>query len=195
MFDRIVLALSLGVLPAFAAPASAQVVEDFESYESTPDLASVWEFATELDTTTPNPGPGSKSLRLQDDVGPFGGLFSTNTFDEPIDLSGVQVSVWIRRDPASVTPTNVLIDFGDDSAGGCSTGFVPITGSAWQRLILDLDSCGSLDAAAVAYVSLSASNPSDSSGTLAANFDDIGVFVFVDGFESGGTTRWSIALP
>jgi len=194
MIHRPVLVLALVTLLGVSA-AAAQEVETCEDYPDTTGLISRWLYATGLDTTTNHTPGGTKSLRLEGFHEPLTGRYSLNEFEAPVDLSGLQVGIWVRRDPSSVSTTSVTIDLADGFGGLCSLVDVPITGTDWRRLIRDMDSCIGFDETLVVSMKLQILNLTKAAGTLAANFDDLGVYVFVGGFETGDTSRWSATEP
>lgn len=190
--------LSAMIALVWAASASAQVIDDFESYTDTAELEAIWPLTT-LDEVTPNHVSGTQSLRREGfTAGSGAGLFTSRSFDPPIDLSGLAgLEAWVRRDPASVSPLQPAIFVRDQDGASCAPAGVPlIADSEWHRSFLSFgEFCNAVDLSAIVEIVLNISNQSGGPGDVVANFDDLAVPLFFDGFESGDTSWWSATIP
>lgn len=186
---------------SMASSASAQVIDDFESYTDTPDLQAAWRFATSLDTTTPTPGPGTKSLRREGTTtGDGSGVFVLREFDSPVDLSGLAgLEVRARRDPASVSTVYFSVFTRDGSGNSCGPQNLPlVSDSEWHTSILPFpEFCGAVDLADIVSITLSVTNKSGqmTDADVFVNFDDLRGALLQDDFESGDTSWWSATVP
>ena len=185
-------AASLAVVP----PTCGQLVDDFESYADTTALQTHWSFAS-LDTTTPNHAAGTQSLRRSINASPGAGWFSRHLFDPHRDLTGERVRAWFRRDPDGVAPTSFTLTLSDgvNTFLFCQSAVVEISDSDWHEIVFEAADCAGVDLTDIEYVGVSASNSSGVEGLLAANFDDVFIDLFSDGFESGDPSAWSPVLP
>ncbi|MDA8020730.1 MAG: hypothetical protein MPN21_25100 [Thermoanaerobaculia bacterium] len=185
---------------AFAAVAPAQTIDDFESYEDTADMQTVWLFGS-LDTVTPNPETGVQSLRRETFSPENGsGVFSVQFFDPPLDLSSsLGLEFWGRRDPTSVSIVQFDVTIRDPSNSTCSRQGPLVTDAEWHLSTLTFqDSCDGVDLSNITQINLSVLNQSGAPGDLRANFDDLAVIfddIFEDGFETGNTSIWSATVP
>jgi len=183
-----------------AVPGRAQIVEDFESYASTPDLQTVWLYG-ELDTTTPNPGIGSQSLRRSGTAMYQSGYYSAISGGKAVDLSAEDLGVQGRRDPGSVSPTGLQVEIRDGSNLGCFSPMLEVTDTEWHAVDLDpqSESCLSsgIDLTDVSLVRLWVFNRQNAGGefAIAANFDDVTVFLARGDFESGDFAGWDVVEP
>jgi len=196
MLRRFLPALAFFLL--IAAPARAQIVEDFEGYVDTADLDTVWLYG-ELDTSTPNPDVGTQSLRRSGEAAPGGGYHSDGMADGPTDLSGLDIGILARRDPGSVSPTGFQIAVRDGSYIPCFGAIVAATDTAWHAVDLDMQSetCQSsgIDPTDITTVVLNIYNQSGSTGMVIGNFDDLTIFLARDDFESGNFSGWDVVEP
>lgn len=190
------------LLLAFATSASAQLIDDFESYIDTSELQAVWSFASELDAVTPTPGAGTQSLRrVGFSPGDGSGLTVFRDFDPPLDLSERSgLEVWVRRDPASVSTLRFTISAEDGGGNSCAPQGVPlISDTAWHRSLLSFpDFCGAVNVSDISRIFLGVTNMSGGPGDIVANFDDLTApfeVIFEDGFETGETSNWSSTTP
>lgn len=183
----------------FGGIAFGQIIDDFESYGDTVDLLAVWSFGS-LDTSTPNPVSGNRSLRREAlDASEFTGVFSTLAFGAPVDLSdGIGVAVWVRRDSGAASPMSFDIQLSASDASGCSLPVDPeFADTDWHLVVLEFQHCALADLSSIEEISVFANNASGGVADLLVNFDDLAVVegIFADGFESGSPIRWSSAVP
>jgi hypothetical protein len=187
---------ALALFVVAVLPAQGQIFEDFESYSDTPGLQVVWSFA-QLDTTTPNPGTGTKSLKRGGEATYLSGYYSAASGDGSEDLSDEDIGVLARRDPGSVSPTGLQLEIRDGSSLSCFSPVVEVTDTSWHAV--DVDPQGSncqssgIDVTDISVVRLWVFNRMNVGGSfdIAANFDDLAIFLARDGFESGDLSGWS----
>jgi hypothetical protein len=181
-----------------AAGASGQIIDDFESYADTGELAAVWT-GTVLDTVTVTLAPGSQSLSREDlDVAPGSSSLTLRDFDPALDLSGLPgLEVWVRR----IFPLNADIRFNllvwdAGFSDNCASPSTTITDSfKWHRILLSFpDHCDELDVSQIMRIQFIVSNNGPTQGVL-VNFDHLAVAMLQDGFESADTSRWSLTVP
>lgn len=186
---------AFAALVACATVARAQLIDDFESYADTPALQTAWSFGT-LDDSTPNHAAGSRSLRRSGTVPPLSGLIVFHDFAAPLDMTSERVSVWVRRDPASLVPTSANLGLSDGTSSYCSPPSTDFTDTAWHRIVFDVAApsggCDGIDLTHVTRVLLFIDNVTGSGGLIAANFDDLEHYFFRSDFEDG-TSGWSVS--
>jgi len=189
---------AMGLLFLIATAVRGQVVEDFEGYADTGELNVVWLYA-ELDTSTPNPGMGTQSLRRSGESDQGSGYNSPGMADGPTDLSGLKIGVLARRDPSSVSPTGLQIEFRDGVGVPCLGSILSVSDTSWHAIEADplSETCGSsgIDLTDITTVLLHVYNMSESIGTVTGNFDDLTIFLARDGFESGNFSGWDVVEP
>jgi len=194
MLRRCAPALALFFL--LTAAGRSQLIDDFESYVDTPDLQTVW-VAAELDEATPVYGPGSKSLFRSGETSYGSGWSTWADYAPPLDLSAQRLGVWVRRSPASVSPTRLLIGIRDGMDRACS-GALELEDSEWHDLTIDPAGSGcaatSIDPADIVRVTFNVTNrdPESVAEIAAGNFDDLTIFLHRGGFESGDFTGWIV---
>ena len=190
--------LALVPMLTVLGPADAATIDDFETYIDTVDLQTMWDFTAELDTTTPNPGSGTQSLRSQDFTDSGESIMTRTSFSPALDLTSASgISLWVRRISGSVDAVQVSMTIRDFLIFPCRTMNPPtITGFEWQKIELDLDDCGGLILSDIIELSITATNETDGPGAVMVSYDDIEVNfdLFDDGFESGNASSWSVIV-
>ena len=177
--DVVVVLSIVAVVGLVAPPCGAQVIDDFESYADNGELNLVWSGSSaviSLDTSTASNGGGTQSMRyVRQDVAAGSGSGTGRSFASPVDWSGETLSVWVRRDSSSVSPTEFSFFIMDSSSNPClSFPFLSVTDTEWHLLSYDLAMCsGAFDASSIASVSVSIGNGSSSVADVVANIDDL----------------------
>jgi hypothetical protein len=176
---------------------TAQTIDDFEGYADTPALLAVWDFATGLDTTTPNPSTGTQSMYEEGFNYDHGqGSYVQRLFEPGLDLTGKTLYGWARRDAASVATVGFRLSATDGEGVSCFTPVLLVTDTSWHRLDLGMEEhCSLLDATNITKIWYGAGNYSDVIGDIFVNYDDLGTAFFADSFETGDASRWSGMLP
>ena len=179
-----------------ASSTSAQLIEDFETYEDTPDLLNHWTTGI-LDIATPNAGAGTQSLlRGTDSPGNGSGTSTRTTYSPPLDLTGNdELVVQARRHPLSAFPLRFSIAAIDLSGNSCIAEPQPLlSDTEWHTIVLDLESrCGAVDLDEIDQIMLSVLNYSGGPAEILGNFDNLTArsgALFADGFEGGNTNLW-----
>ena len=167
--------LSISILLlALTQLANAQVIDDFESYNTTAELQNAWRFADGLDLAPPYNGGGTKSLLRESlSVNNGSGLIVLRDFAS-LDLSSATaLHVWFWTDPVGVSPLRGSVSIHDAIGNACATGQV-VLGAGWTELMLDLSaSCGTLDLSDISRITIGCNNFSGGTGHLRCEIDDI----------------------
>jgi len=124
------------VILAAAASVSSQILDDFEGYADTAELQTVWNHHVTLDTSVVL--DGSKSMRLDQYVTPGDVLGAGRLL--PGDYSDTIMSVWVRRDSASITPVGNDITvklFVVSDSGICLSSVTFLFDEQWRMAIFD----------------------------------------------------------
>lgn len=162
------------VILTAATSASPQILDDFESYANTAELQAAWNQDVTLDSTVML--DGSKSMRLDQYV-MHGDVLGVGR-PLPGDYSESIMSLWVRRDSASITPVGndiIVRLFVTSDSGVCLSSSTLLFDEQWSMAIFDpndlvMDDCDP-SAAGGLFVNVGLQNPLDGDAHIVVNFD------------------------